>query len=148
MRAFQCFMYEFWDLQTRELQDMLTDEKVKEKLMGGWCVLLPEATRICHVRRCDPHPCISVCSVPCSGSAMSGSAAAVCISRSSCPMSHEQTVALKLMGSWCVLLPEAMCICHVRRYVHWLASHQVAGLDACHGDSEELHYMANGTCTL
>ena len=55
MRAFQCFMYEFWDLQTRELQDMLTDEKAKEALMGGWCVLLPEATRICHVRRCDAH---------------------------------------------------------------------------------------------
>ena len=55
MRAFQCFMYEFWDLQTRELQDMLTDEKAKEKLIGGWCVLLPEATRICHIRRCDAH---------------------------------------------------------------------------------------------
>ena len=51
MRAFQCFMYEFWDLETRELQDYLTDEIVKSKLMGGWCVLMPQDTRICHVRR-------------------------------------------------------------------------------------------------
>ena len=30
-----------------------------------------------------------------------------------------------------MLLPEAMRICHVRRYVHWLASLQVADLDGC-----------------
>ena len=51
MRAFQCFMYEFWDLEVRELSDLLTDEEVKSKLMGGWCVIMPENTRICHVRR-------------------------------------------------------------------------------------------------
>ena len=51
MRAFQCFMYEFWDLETRELKDLLTDEDVRSKLIGGWCVLMPEDTRICHVRR-------------------------------------------------------------------------------------------------
>ena len=51
MRAFQCFMYEFWDLETRELKDVLMDEDVKSHLMGGWCVLMPEDTRICHVRR-------------------------------------------------------------------------------------------------
>ena len=51
MRAFQCLMYEFWDLEVRELSDLLTDEEVKSKLMGGWCVIMPENTRICHVRR-------------------------------------------------------------------------------------------------
>ena len=51
MRAFQCFMYEFWDLETRELKDLLVDEEVREMLIGGWCVLMPENTRICHVRR-------------------------------------------------------------------------------------------------
>ena len=51
MRAFQCFMYEFWDLETKELKDLLTDEDVKSKLIGGWCVIMPEDTRICHVRR-------------------------------------------------------------------------------------------------
>ncbi len=51
MRAFQCFMYEFWDLETKELKDLLTDEVVKSKLIGGWCVIMPEDTRICHVRR-------------------------------------------------------------------------------------------------
>ena len=51
MRAFQCFMYEFWDLEVRELSDLLTDKEVKSKLMGGWCVIMPENTRICHVRR-------------------------------------------------------------------------------------------------
>ena len=50
MRALQCFMVEFWDLDTRGLEVLTPDRAVLEKLHGGWCVLLPQGTRICHLR--------------------------------------------------------------------------------------------------
>ena len=56
MRALQCFMYEFWDLETRTLEEVVADREATEGLLGGWCVLMPEAARICHVRRCCPRP--------------------------------------------------------------------------------------------
>jgi len=52
MRALQCFMYEFWDLETRPLDKLIADKEATEGLIGGWCVLLPERSRICHIRRC------------------------------------------------------------------------------------------------
>ena len=51
MRAVQCFMYEFWDLETKQLDTLVADKEATEGLIGGWCVLLPEDSRICHVRR-------------------------------------------------------------------------------------------------
>ena len=52
MRALQCFMFEFWDLETRELKDVFADRpSTLEGLLGGWCVLMPEDSRICHIRR-------------------------------------------------------------------------------------------------
>lgn len=56
MRAVQCFTYEFWDLDTKPLDTMVPEKDVMENLIGGWCVLLPEQTRICHVRWCAS-PC-------------------------------------------------------------------------------------------
>ncbi|EIE18670.1 hypothetical protein COCSUDRAFT_45154 [Coccomyxa subellipsoidea C-169] len=50
MRALQCFMYEFWDLETKPLDTLIADKGATEGLIGGWCVLLPEQSRICHVR--------------------------------------------------------------------------------------------------
>ena len=52
MRALQCFMFEFWDLETRELKDVVAaSPSTMEGLLGGWCVLMPEDSRICHIRR-------------------------------------------------------------------------------------------------
>lgn len=51
MRALQCFMYEFWDLETKPLDRLIADKGATEGLIGGWCVLLPESSRICHIRR-------------------------------------------------------------------------------------------------
>ncbi|BDA49809.1 hypothetical protein COCOBI_14-4290 [Coccomyxa sp. Obi] len=50
MRALQCFMYEFWDLETKQLDRLIADKGATEGLIGGWCVLLPEKSRICHIR--------------------------------------------------------------------------------------------------
>ena len=52
MRALQCFMYEFWDLETKPIEDVVPDKAATEGLIGGWCVLMPQASRICHLRRC------------------------------------------------------------------------------------------------
>ena len=51
MRALQCFVYEFWDLETKPLDRLIADKGATEGLIGGWCVLLPENSRICHIRR-------------------------------------------------------------------------------------------------
>eukprot|EP00884_Botryococcus_braunii_P023107 jgi/Botrbrau1/9480/Bobra.0252s0098.2 len=51
MRGVQCFFYEFWDLQTRT-QDVSFGggPAVIGRTLGGWCVEMPESTRICHLR--------------------------------------------------------------------------------------------------
>ena len=50
MKAAQCFYMEFWDLDTRGLEALTPERSVIEKLHGGWCVLMPEDTKICHLR--------------------------------------------------------------------------------------------------
>ena len=50
MRGLQCFFYEFWDLETHPLSDLTSDASTVDALMGGWCILMPESTRICHLR--------------------------------------------------------------------------------------------------
>ena len=50
MKAAQCFYMEFWDLDMRGLESLTPDRGVIEKLHGGWCVELPEDTKICHLR--------------------------------------------------------------------------------------------------
>ena len=51
MRALQCFMYEFWDLETKDIERVVLDKAATEGLIGGWCVLMMEDSRICHLRR-------------------------------------------------------------------------------------------------
>lgn len=50
MKAAQCFYMEFWDLDTRGLESLTPERSVIEKLHGGWCVVMPEDTKICHLR--------------------------------------------------------------------------------------------------
>lgn len=54
MRALQCFMMEFWDMTVHDIRGeyLAADElkDVRERVPGGWCVHLPEATRLCHLR--------------------------------------------------------------------------------------------------
>ena len=61
MRALQCFLMEFWDMSTRGLEAYLP-EAALGGLQGGWCVELPQRTRICHLRWCA---CQRVCLVHC-----------------------------------------------------------------------------------
>ncbi|KAK9825923.1 hypothetical protein WJX81_007164 [Elliptochloris bilobata] len=49
MRALQCFTMEFWDLGTREL-GAYAPHAALQGLRGGWCVELPQRTRVCHLR--------------------------------------------------------------------------------------------------
>jgi hypothetical protein len=67
MRALQCFMYEFWDLETYQLETVVPDKAAVEGLIGGWCVMLPEDSRICHIRWCAPPACScwSLCTFLC-----------------------------------------------------------------------------------
>lgn len=51
MRALQCFLMEFWDMSTRRLEAYLPQAALSG-LQGGWCVELPQRTRICHLRWC------------------------------------------------------------------------------------------------
>ena len=51
MRALQCFLMEFWDLSTRGLEAYLPQAAL-DGLQGGWCVEMPQRTRICHLRWC------------------------------------------------------------------------------------------------
>ena len=65
MRALQCFMFEFWDLETRAIEDQVADKASTEGLLGGWCVLMPEDSRICHLRRYAACSVRSVSGRPC-----------------------------------------------------------------------------------
>jgi hypothetical protein len=49
MRAMQCFVYEWWDMDIKHL-DKYFPEATLEGLLGGWCVELPEGTKVCHLR--------------------------------------------------------------------------------------------------
>ncbi len=49
MRAMQCFVYEWWDMDIKHM-DKYFPEETLEGLLGGWCVELPEGTKICHLR--------------------------------------------------------------------------------------------------
>ena len=55
MRALQCFLMEFWDMSTRGLEAYLPPVALGG-LQGGWCVELPQRTRICHLRWCALKP--------------------------------------------------------------------------------------------
>ena len=55
MRALQCFLMEFWDMSTRGLEAYLPQAAL-DGLKGGWCVELPQHTRICHLRWCASCP--------------------------------------------------------------------------------------------
>ncbi len=49
MRAMQCFVYEWWDMDIKHM-DHYHSEATLEGLLGGWCIEMPEGTRICHLR--------------------------------------------------------------------------------------------------
>ena len=48
----QCFFVEFLpaDLENVPLEALTPDRAILERLEGGWCVKLPEDTRMCHLR--------------------------------------------------------------------------------------------------
>ena len=54
MRAFQCFMMEFWDMTVHDIRGEILDgpelDDMRDRVLGGWCVYLPENTRLCHLR--------------------------------------------------------------------------------------------------
>ena len=51
MKAFQCFMYEFWDLDMVDLKHRVVEaDFVRDKVRLGWCAHLLEGARICHHR--------------------------------------------------------------------------------------------------
>ncbi|KAK9821033.1 hypothetical protein WJX74_003942 [Apatococcus lobatus] len=50
MRAMMAFFIEFWDLGERWLETLTDDRWALDPLHGGWCIELPEGTRICHLR--------------------------------------------------------------------------------------------------
>ena len=54
MRGLQCFMMEFWDMTVHDIRGeyLAADEleDVRDRVPGGWCVHLPEGTRLCHLR--------------------------------------------------------------------------------------------------
>ncbi|KAK9841328.1 hypothetical protein WJX74_003987 [Apatococcus lobatus] len=61
MQALQCFFLEFWDMDTKSLESLVpvpqpaADGPDRQQLLqqlstGGWCVQLPQATRICYVQ--------------------------------------------------------------------------------------------------
>ncbi|KAK9832530.1 hypothetical protein WJX81_006130 [Elliptochloris bilobata] len=49
MRAMQCFVYEWWDMDIKHM-DRYFPQATLEGLLGGWCVEMPESTKICHLR--------------------------------------------------------------------------------------------------
>ena len=51
MKAFQCFMYEFWDLDMVDLKHRVVESDfVRDKVRLGWCANLMNGARICHHR--------------------------------------------------------------------------------------------------
>ena len=51
MKAFQCFMYEFWDLDMVDLKHRVVENDfVRDKVRLGWCANLINGARICHHR--------------------------------------------------------------------------------------------------
>ncbi|KAK9868045.1 hypothetical protein WJX84_001376 [Apatococcus fuscideae] len=61
MQALQCFFLEFWDMETRPLDSLVAEPKLagdgtdrrqllQQLTKGGWCVQLPQNTRVCYVR--------------------------------------------------------------------------------------------------
>jgi hypothetical protein len=54
MRGLQCFMMEFWDMTVHDIRGEVLEgpelEDMRERVLGGWCVFLPEGTRLCHLR--------------------------------------------------------------------------------------------------
>lgn len=54
MRGLQCFMMEFWDMTVHDIRGEYMAgaefDEARDKVLGGWCVHLPEGTRLCHVR--------------------------------------------------------------------------------------------------
>ena len=54
MRGLQCFMMEFWDMSVHDIRGEYLEapelEDMRERVPGGWCVVLPEGSRLCHLR--------------------------------------------------------------------------------------------------
>ena len=54
MRGLQCFMMEFWDMTVHDIRGEILEgpelNDMRERVLGGWCVALPEDTRLCHLR--------------------------------------------------------------------------------------------------
>ena len=51
MKTFQCFMFEFWDLEMVDLKHRVVEtDAVRDRVRLGWCANLLEGARICHHR--------------------------------------------------------------------------------------------------
>lgn len=51
MKTFQCFMFEFWDLEMVDLKHRVVEtDVVRDHVRLGWCANLLEGARICHHR--------------------------------------------------------------------------------------------------
>ena len=49
-KAAICFMYEFWDLELRPLDNTTKAAGLYQDHLGEFCIEMPEDTRICHLR--------------------------------------------------------------------------------------------------
>lgn len=54
MKAFQCFVYEFWDLDMVDLKHGVVEtDAARERVRLGWCANLIDGARVCHHRTND-----------------------------------------------------------------------------------------------
>ena len=49
-KAAICFMYEFWDLEIKSLDNVTKAAGLYQDYLGEFCIEMPEETRICHLR--------------------------------------------------------------------------------------------------